>query len=512
MSPTSDKKPDTHNKIPEDITSTQSRAGKIDHNGWEEYFQQHGSETDHLFPHVRYGFIDEDTGLRQENLSPLTDKIPADASFVSPGIYFLTHEEVAQVSRGIPAKRIQTACEEDDRVAYTVVAESDAMEKGATVQTIINWLTSLAAKFGIEETEYRLFFSGNRSIHLHTDYYVRHENLHRLKETVEEFCQQQGADLDISIYKGNGQFRLIGAKHRKTDLYKVPVPANADRPEVVRRTQDFPELSLPHSIPKGRKNNNIAGNDSRNSLPQEYESRLLWGYINDSSSDIDWDPNTELDGSYTNRCFSPYANTGDGERSICVFEPKGGAFCRRDEKKIYLPSHIYGSRGADGEYVIRDRKAPLLLSGPDYEKREFETGETLVIIGGQSRESRIFEINEFDRELISNQLNLPDHDDQRQLVFTWLEDQGYSVGESGMHGEPRESASGASAKIQQLKQKLIQADRTPTHEEAVSISCSILQTDGYKEAWEWNKRAWGHQFDPEITRQQLKYLVTRYFE
>lgn len=135
-----------------------------------------------------------------------------------------------------------------------------------------------------------------------------------------------------------------------------------------------------------------------------------------------------------------------------------------------------------------------------------------MIIGGQSRSSRIFEIGEFARELISSQLNLPDHDDQRQLAFTWLEDPGYPVGESGMRGQPRVSASDASAKIQRLKQKLIQADRAPKREEAFSISCSILQTDGHKGAREWNKRAWGNQFDPEITRDNLQNLIERYPE
>lgn len=505
MSPAADNTPDSHNNIPEDATSSQSHAANVDHSDCGEYFQQHGSWADRLEPHVRYGFIDEENGFRQGGLEPLTDRIPAEASFASTGIYFLTLEEVAQVERGVPADRIQTDCEEDDRVAYTVVAESDAMEKGVTVQTIINWLTSLAAKLGIEDTEYRLFFSGNRSIHLHTDYYVRHENLHRLKETVEEFCQQQGADLDTSIYDPKSQFRLIGAKHIDRELYKIPIPKDADRSNIAAPATNAPELSLPHSIPKDRKNNLVAGNGGSSPLPQEYESRLLWEYIKGTSSDGGENPDTDLDGSYTNRYFSPYANTGDGERSICVFEPKGDAF-RRGNNKIYLPSYIYGARGADGEYVIRDRKAPLLLSGPDYEKREFETGETLVIIGGQSRESRIFEINEFDRELISNQLNLPDHDDQRQLAFTWLEAQGYPVGESGMHGEPRESNTGASSEIQQLKQKLVQVDRTPKHAEVVRVSCSILQTDGYKEAWEWNKRAWGDQFDPEITSEQLDSL------
>jgi len=510
MPPTNDNNSGSYNKIPEDDTLLQPSDEKVDHSGWKEHVEQYGSSTDKLYPHVRYGFIDGENGLHQEGLIPLKEDIPSYANFVSTGIYFLTQQETAQVSTGAAAKRIQEDCEEDGRVAYTVVAESDAMEDGVSVEKIINWLVTLATdKLNLDSNEYSLYYSGNRSIHLHSSYFVRHENLGYLKNTIEEFCQELGADLDLSIYKQKSQFRLIGAKHRNTDMFKVEIPNDADRVKAVQTAQNPPSLSLPHHIPK-KNNNLVAGSTSRGSLPSKYGSQLIREYLNETTSDTDWDPNTDLDGSYTNRYFSPYANTGGGERSICVFEPQGGAFCRQKNQEIYLPCYIYGARGANGEYVIRNKKAPVLLSKVDYEKREFESGERLVIIGGQSRSSRIFCVDECDKDYLGQVLNTPDNIDRRKLAFDWLELQEYSIGESGMHGEPRESVYGASSDIQQLKEELVQMNRHPTHNETVRVTCSILNTDGLREAWQWNKRAWGDQFDSEITRQQLIDLVQRY--
>lgn len=503
MFPADDNTLDSHNKIP-----TNKKQNNVDTSGWEEYIQRQGSNTNQLVPHVRYGFVDGED-INQGELVPLTDPIPEDATTVSPGIYFLTQEEIVQISRGIPTARIQTGCEMDDRVAYAVVAESDALEDGETVKQLADWLQTLAQdKLNIEKTDYRLFFSGRRSIHLHTDYYVRHENLHRLKETIEEFCQDEGADLDTSIYDPKSQFRLIGTNHRKTDLYKVEVPANADRIEAFRRAQDASELSLPHSIPKGRDDNLVAGNGDRSPLPEKYESRLLWEYLNENNLDIDWDPDVDLDESYTNRYFSPYANTEDGERSICVFEPVGGPYMVIESREIYVPSYIYAATGADGEYTIRQRKAPVLLSKRDYDKWQYEPGDQVVIIGGQSRNSRIFTVDKYDAEAAARTLSLDT--DKRDDALHWLKIQEYDIGSSGMHGTRRSGGTSQNEELRQIQSEIERGERKSRRDEVFRISCSLLQIGGWKQAWKFNKEAWGEDFDPEITHDVLSDIVERY--
>jgi len=508
MSPTSDKTSRSHNKIPNDQPE---QGPAIDVRGWETSNANIGPNNgDILYPHVRYGFID-DSGFSQKGLVPLNDPIPEAATFVSTGIYFLTAEEKRQAEKWKPPKEIQNKCENAGRVAYSVVAESDAIEDGKSVQTIIGWLISLTTKLGIEDSEYRLFFSGNRSIHLHTDYFIRHQDLDRLKDEVKNINKSEGAELDLSIYNTKKPFRLTGAKHRKSDLHKVQIPDDANRPDVVSEATSTNNRSLFYSLPEEMNNCLVAEDDNRNSLPDEFEHQLLSRYIKGTpggrNEDENEDPFESFDGSYNNHCFSPYSNTENGERSICVFEPRGGAYYCRDDDCIYLPSYIYAARGADGSFVMRQRKAPILISKKDYKKKDYQTGKTLVIIGGQSRSSRTFSVSNEDQEFIVDLLSFPDEIDKRQLIFKDLKAKGYSVGESGMNGELSEYNSASDYDIQRLKNDLISSDRTPTRDEAFSISCSLLRTKGWKQAWEWNKKAWGDQFSAEITEDQLQAII-----
>jgi hypothetical protein len=319
MSPTSDKTSHSHNKIPNDQPE---KGPAIDIRGWEKSSANVGlNNGDLLYPHVRYGFID-DSGFSQKGLVPLNDPIPEAATFVSTGIYFLTTEEKQQAERGRSPKEIQSKCENSGRVAYSVVAESDAMDDVTSIPTIIDWLTSLATKLDIEDSEYSLFFSGNRSVHLHTDYFIRHQDLDRLKGEVRSFNESEGADLDLSLYKPKSQFRLSGAKHSDSKLHKIQISDDADRADAVSEATSASNLSRFYSLPKGINNHLAAGNDDRSPLPEEFEHQLLSRYIKGDPDEENEDPVESLDGSYNNRYFSPYAKTENGERSVCVFEPR----------------------------------------------------------------------------------------------------------------------------------------------------------------------------------------------
>lgn len=410
MPSASDDKLWNHNNIPSESPGKESQL--IDDTGWVESAWASNNPSSQTYdPYIRYGFV-EDGDFRQGKLRPLSDPIPPDAVTASLGIYFLTSREKYLVSQGVGAKFIQNNCEEDGRVAYTIVAESDALEDKVEAQTIIEWLIDFAENtLDLDKNEYQLYFSGHRSIHLHTDYYVPEGGLDFIKKEAQEFNQIQNAELDTGIYTSKRQFRLIGAEHQETGLYKISVPSDSDRDQLIKLGLQDPNLDIPHSLPSnGAGNNLVAGNSSRRALPDKYESRLLSKYIKDAGSQIDEKSVAHLDGSYTNRYFSPYAKTEDGERSVCVFEPVNSPFCWMETKEIRVPSIIHGARGADGEYVIRNKKAPVILSKSDFRKFEYQSGEFVVIIGGQSRSSRIFTVDKFDKDLVATELTF--HEDQ----------------------------------------------------------------------------------------------------
>jgi len=294
MPPTSDKKPRTHNKIPSDPANSDERD--IDETGWEEAAFHLGlNNSDTYYPHIRYGFK-ESGNIIQGELQQLKEPIPEDAVTASTGVYFLTAREKYLISQGAIEKSIQERCENEGRVAYSIVAESDALEKGIAAQTIIRWLVDLSeGVLDIDNSEYQLFFSGGRSIHLHTDYYVSHGELKSLRDDVQDFNQNTDAELDVSLYTPKSQFRLIGAYHRTKKMFKTPIQKDADNTDIIKNSHTAHQLSLPHSIPHKREENNlVAGNGDRSSLPQEYESRLLRGYIKEANPDGTMVPDPNL--------------------------------------------------------------------------------------------------------------------------------------------------------------------------------------------------------------------------
>ncbi|GAA0646482.1 hypothetical protein [Salarchaeum japonicum] len=508
MPPTSDKKPRTHNKIPSDPSESAEQA--IDDSGWEESILHPGFDDDIYYPHIRYGRY-TDGEFHQTALQHLSEPIPESATTASTGIYFLTRKEQQRVKFGVSAKTIQESCEQDGRVAYTIVAESDALEKKIPAQTIVSWLMTFAQEvLAIEQDEYQLLYSGGRSIHLHTDYYVAQRCLEDLKADVIEFNQTENAELDVSLYKPKSQFRLVGARHRDTDLSKVSIQSDAKRADLTSAGNQSHPLALPHTIPHKRKKNSlVAGNADRSVLPNEYETRLHPAYIKQNYS-VETVAVPEFDESYTNRYFSPYALTEDGERSVCILEPTGGPYTKLESQEIYVPSYVYAARGADGEYEMFRRKAPVLLSKPDFDKWNYQLGDRVVIIGGQSRNSRIFTVDKFDAEAAAGTLALDG--DNREDALRWLEIQEYDIGASGMHGERKFKATSQDEKIRQIQSELERGEREPRYPEVLSVSCSLLQNGGWQRAWDWNKSVWDDKFDPEETHRLLSDVIQRYPE
>lgn len=508
MPPTSDKKPRTHNKIPSDPANSGERD--IDGTGWEEAAFHLGlNDANAYYPHVRYGYV-ENEDLKQGELQHLSKPIPENAATASTGVYFLTASEQYHLSQGASAKSIQNACEAEGRVAYSIVAESDALEGDSTAQSVIGWLTAFAEDvLNINGGRYQLFYSGRRSIHLHTDYYVTHDGWKSIKDDANKFNQTCNADLDAGIYGPKRQFRLIGTNHRKTGLAKVPIQGSEDIAQLVEKGTHAQELLLPHSIPHKREENNIsAGNGDRTSLPQEYESKLLPKYINARHHAHSNQAEPDIEDCHPDRIFSPYGNAGEGPRSVCVVEPIGGAFCPRNERTRFVPCYIHGARGANGSYNMSECEALVRLSPHDYRKLDYDKQEPIVIIGGRSHRSRIFSIKDGEVEIIAAMLS---DEDRRDLALSILRGKEYSVGESGMNGPRRIQSDGQSSEeVLQIRNEIEQGKRSPSHDDVFRVSCSLLKTGGWQRAWNWNKKVWSDDFDPKITHSMLSAIIQQY--
>ncbi|MDG5759389.1 hypothetical protein QA600_08545 [Natronococcus sp. A-GB1] len=210
--------------------------------------------------HVRYASEDFDS-FQEMSLRSVSEHIPESANYVSTGIYFLNEDQEDRVHERVPPKEIQNKCLDDGRVLCSVIAETDDLEDGKTVRECIEALEAFAEEWlGI--SEYGLYHSGNRSIHLETDRYVTVEGLPRLKEEAEQFNQYSEVKLDTSVYDPNSVFRIEGAEHRKTGLYKREIPSDSDRSDITRRITD--QISLVESPIRLRKRPSMISRLPRN--------------------------------------------------------------------------------------------------------------------------------------------------------------------------------------------------------------------------------------------------------
>ena len=84
-----------------------------------------------------------------------------------------------------------------------------------------------------------LYFSGNRSIHVHVPRFVAGEDQReRLKERAETFCEETGAELDCGLYYAKRMFRLPGVEHAKTGLRKVEIQSEWDHTRIIRESEE----------------------------------------------------------------------------------------------------------------------------------------------------------------------------------------------------------------------------------------------------------------------------------
>lgn len=476
----------------------------------------------------------EDGELRQGNLVQAGSPVPEDAVAVSTGVYLLTanqedriHWETpgARLGRGIPTS-IQDECNADGRVAYSIVAESDAIEDGVDVATIFGWLSTFAEEWlGIDE--YTFYYSGNRSIHLHTGEFVSADGMDDLRRLAEEFNDTNDADLDTGIYDQNSQFRLVGAEHRKTGLHKVPISEEADLDDCIRAAQAAPaqkqhpyELPSPShhdedtlasldrhlpASPQARASHYHPGIEGISSLPPEIERQVLRGVhkaCNPGSC------NREQSG-YA-RPFSPYKKTGTGKgRSVIVMEQSDGLRQDRRSRDIYVPARIeYAVGGGDGSFTRKDSRSLVSLSPPDYRKWEFEEGDTIVIIGGNSGKSRLLGVEGITARLVATALE----SQGREKALEVLSNRGHDVGSSGYkpsqyHEKTQATGETEAAKI---KRGIEKGTRERSYTNILRAACRLLRIDGWDSAYGWCRDILGADFDPVETHEKLESIVETY--
>lgn len=229
------------------------------------------------------------------------------------------------------------------------------------MSAVAEWLVTFAEdRLGLSRDEYSLYYSGNRSLHLHTDKFVPGEDGRKwLKQQAEDFTEKTEADLDTGIYQRKGQFRLSGVEHRKTGLHKVNITSLLDadltvsRKEVLPRATSSPDQKE-RPFPDIQSIENtcihyVAGDDGRGPLPDEYQYRVLEGYLNDTDEENETD--TSRSGRSVVSAFSPYAKVGsENGRSVCLLEQTGEVIERAGltTSKDTSERHAVGIRRFDG--------------------------------------------------------------------------------------------------------------------------------------------------------------------
>lgn len=509
-------------------------------------------------PCVQYGFPEDKGPIRSPKLRTIFEPVPEDAETASP-VYLLSRDQYERQNdfesgyevKGYTsiATEIQDECEADDRVLYPVHIESDVYHEEGPA-TLIEWFREFVEDhLGVPFHTCTLYFSGRRSIHVHVPRFVSGEDQReQLKERAETFCTEKGADVDCGLYYAKRMFRLPGVKHAKTGIRKVEIEPEWGRDRIFREANEATP-DLPESYEAVLRNvfasqPSMTVDSTQTTLEPPYD---LFRILDSEKTVLEFEsdrrdietPSIEQEqcpddavtvpkwAQYNAKEFSPYALASENDRSVAVVKVKGGAFARRDVRggTSLVPTYFYGAQGCAGdEYTKQDEHAPLQLSARDFEKWDYEVGDDVVIIGGQSRDSRIFRVESWQATVAGNALT--GEDASRQAALDYLESEGYDVGEAGTSektttpktAEPRRRGghispeqvprTEAAALQQQAEQDGIE---TLTHMERWRVACRVLKW-GWEPAWEWFKEQFGPDFDPDLTREQFRSVIETFPE
>jgi hypothetical protein len=437
---------------------------------------------------------------------------------------------------------LQDECEKSGRVLYPLYIENDDYDK-SRVEVIIREITEvIETMFNLESGRCTWYYSGSRSLHVHVPMFVTEASLPTLRQTVKDYARSLDTKLDTGIYSRKRQFRLPGAVHRKTGLRKAEIRPDWSHEEIFRASNDGTPLpataldliqsvfsqSYGRTTPQEQEEKvtewllNVFDSDEHlfDPAPKTVEARLL-------PQEMSLAPSREQQSvwdAYNRKEFSPYANAGGKTgRSVAVLRPIGGPFSRVDEpSRVYVPAHFFAAISCAGKSFIKyDEHAPVQLSDRDREKWEFGVGENVVIIGGRSRNSRIFTVDNTTARTLKTHLN--PETGSRRTALSYLKRKGYDVGTSGSASRTRKSRSSrgtyeqvlpatdprteAGVLQQRAEQKGI---HTLDYLEIRKVGNRLLYKYEWNATWRWFQERYGQDFKPDVTWRELSSIVESY--
>ena len=515
-------------------------------------------------PVVRYA-RDTKSGAKEQApiLRSIHDRIPDNKNYVSP-VYLLDDRQLQRLHKlwetpyAVKGERsvatdLQTECEDTGRVLYPIHVETDAIDpkesNSVSVDTAVEWICQfIQDTLNTDINACQFYHSGSRSIHAHVPKIVTEDQLKSVKELGEIFNERVEAQLDVGLYSGKGQFRLPGVVHAKTGMPKVrlatPLTAKCvaqaiANPEPISYATYADLLAdvFDHDIVRSDVLHGDTSEAQLGGLPEsivtaifgkgstlvfektEQEEPIEVPLIEQSFMPID-PSNYDRWSVYNQHAFSPYATSGG--RSIAMLTVEAGAFCRTvdGEPRTFLPAHVHAAVGRNGEFTVFQSYRPVQLSKTDFEKRDYEVGEHLVIIGGGNRSSIIHLLPATDAINVSMRLK----DSGRAAVLDYLEVKGYHIGEAGP-AAPRGSESSEPSTMAEFNRVLPvekvtseasefqrraetgDIDFDLSHNERWRLAQRLLAKYGWQMTWDWFREQYAERFDPDITHQQLSSAV-----
>ena len=513
-------------------------------------------------PCVQYGFAEGEGPKRAPKLRTIFEPIPKGAETTSP-VYILTpdqFERQQKLSSGYAtsgdksiAFELQEECEHDSRVLYPIHIETDSYHSESP-ETMFEWFRTFVEKYlNVSFDCCTLYFSGSRSIHVHVPRFISSKaDLAELKTIAETYCKQTQAEFDCGVFSRKGLFRIPGVTHTSTGLHKVGIKPDWDKTRIFREA-NTPDPTVPDSYQQVlrhvfTKDPEIRSTPSPEAVDYPYD---LFHHLNGEKATLSFEPdrpeietplieqreypskNSDVPqwAQYNTKEFSPYALSKGGSRSVAVVEVRGTPFAREEvtigDREVpahaLIPSYFYGARGcAGGEFTKYDQHAPLQLSKADYGKWEYNIGDKVVIIGGQSRSSIIKKVTPWQATVIDHALT--GENGSRQAALDYLESEGFDIGSAGASqsttvsstlGSTNSSYSVAvstsdnqvteAARLQQLAED--DGIQYLDYYDLRRVAHRLLRIRSWDQTWNWFETQFGDQFDPDDTRKKLIQII-----
>lgn len=449
-------------------------------------------------------------------------EMPENACYTSP-IYYLEQSEIDkqgqlptgyEMSDSSIADKLQNKAEKEGRVFYPIYVESDAK---VPLDRQIEWIEQfLQEDLGISPGDCTWFYSGGGSIHCHVPRLATERNIDRLRELGQSFEH----NIDPSVFSRKRQFRLPGVIHSDTDFPKVKIDREWSHERIIREAATS-DRGKPESFSQ------VLTDTFPSDVLERPEDHLL-NSIGVDPCLHDWEEYSPGMRTSTfskwkmhySHPVSPYAKAGNGNRSLLIAQVKGGAFGEKrdshrekEEKQsmIFLPCHVLRFFGCEREFSVdKPDYRPVQLSKRDYEKiSEMDISEKdyIVLIGGQSRKSRIYNLEQIYATAIAGSKDFSD-------AMSMLKSLGYETGKSGYvagnyennynyeyeQGNDKELT--RAYRVQKKAEK--EGIESLNHIERLIVMLRQLSIKGVEGTRGWFQEQYGSDFKADVTNKHIK--------